>query len=175
MFDIGASLGVTFTTWEVPSLKLKHADIVFNGVNYAWFTDITDTNTTKQFVDGVALHEIGHMIGLDHSPLGSATMFWRGSAGVNPQNGLHADDIAGARFIYPTNGGTYGALMGTIQKIGSPVLGAVITAYDAATNTVAGTLSRADGSMPSTSSARQLPAAVTPLDPTLPTGFVRTT
>jgi len=146
LFDIGGSLGVTFTTWDAPSLRLIHADMVFNGVNHTWFTDINDTNTTKQLVDGVALHEIGHMIGINHSPLGGATMFWRGASGVNPQTGLHADDFAAVRFLYPTNSNYYGALKGTVLKDGFPVLGAVVTAYDAATNALAGTLTHADGS-----------------------------
>jgi len=143
--DISFSLGVCFNSWLVSDHSLTHSDIVFNGVNYAWFTDINDQTTTKQLVDGVALHEIGHMLGLNHSPLGGATMFWRGGGGVNPQAGLHADDFAGVRFLYPTNGHLYGVLGGTVLKNGSPVLGAVVTAYDAATNAIAGALTRANG------------------------------
>jgi hypothetical protein len=144
--DIGGALGVCFRSWLVSDLSLTHADIVFNGVNYAWFTDPSDPTTTKQLVDGVALHEIGHLFGLNHSPLGGATMFWRGSGGVNPQTGLHADDFGGVRFLYPTNASLYGALNGTVLKDGLPVHGATVTAYDSGTNAIAGTLTRPDGS-----------------------------
>ena len=163
--DIGGSLGVTFTTWQLPDMSLLHADIVFNGYNYTWFTDINDPTTSQQLVDGVALHEIGHMLGLNHSPLGGATMFWRGASGVNSQAGLHADDFAGVRFLYPTNNSYYGAIKGTVLKDGSPVLGAIITAYDSGTNGMFSTLSHADG----TYELSKLPSGayrlrVTPLD-----------
>jgi len=163
--DIAGSLGVTFTTWQLPDMSLKHADIVFNGVNYTWFTDISDPTTTKQLVDGVALHEIGHFLGLNHSPLGGATMFWRGAGGVNPQTGLHSDDFAGIRFIYPTNASNYGAIKGTVLKEGAAVLGAVVMVYDSFSNAFAGTLSHADGQY----ELNKLPPAsyqlrVTPLD-----------
>lgn len=145
-YDITGTLGFTVISWYTDSNYIAQADIVFNGVNFTWFTDITDTNTTQQFVDGVALHEIGHFIGLAHSPLGGATMFWRGGSGVNPQTGLSPDDVAGARLLYPTNSaGIYGALRGTVLKDGSPVFGAAIFALDSSTNAVAGTVTKADG------------------------------
>ena len=110
MDDITGALGVTYAEWLVSDLSITSADIVFNGVNFIWFTDPNGTNTSQQLVDGVALHEIGHFIGLNHSPLGGATMFWRGSCGLNTQNGLHADDMSGVSFLYPPNAINYGAL-----------------------------------------------------------------
>src|SRR5205814_6476410 len=49
------------------------SDTVLNGVEYSWFTDFNNTASVGRFVESVVLHEIGHAIGLDHSPVGAAT------------------------------------------------------------------------------------------------------
>ncbi|XP_038891016.1 metalloendoproteinase 2-MMP-like [Benincasa hispida] len=49
-------------------------------------------------VETVALHEIGHILGLQHSSIGTAIMFPSISAGVT--KGLHWDDIAGIKALY---------------------------------------------------------------------------
>jgi hypothetical protein len=47
----------------------------------------------------VAVHEIGHLLGLGHSGITGAIMFPSVSAGVT-KNVLHADDINGIRVLY---------------------------------------------------------------------------
>jgi hypothetical protein len=146
--DIGSALGVTFTSFFADN-TLVEADIVFNGVQYAWFTDFNDTNNSGNFVEGVALHEIGHFIGLRHSPVGGATMLWRGGSGVSVQAGLSSDEIAAANWLYPqaTNTTALGGARGMVRMNGSPVFGAAVLAEDATTgNMIAGTVTRMDGS-----------------------------
>lgn len=143
--DISGALGVTFVTFGSTDNIIKQGDIVFNGVEYNWFTDYFSGNTTDTFVEGVALHEVGHFLGLQHSPLGAATMLWVTGDGVSVQAGLHADDIAGARYLYPVAITNYGGVKGTVTKNGSPVFGAAVFARDAAGNTVAGTVTDASG------------------------------
>lgn len=54
-------------------------------------------------VETVALHEIGHILGLDHSDVGGAVMFK--SVSANTTNRVLApDDIEGIRKLYPIRG-----------------------------------------------------------------------
>lgn len=170
--NIAGALGVTFATWDVDTHAIIEADIVFNGhVNSQgqsniWFTDFNDTASTNVFVEGVALHELGHFLGLGHSPVGGATMLFRGSPGINAQAGLAEDDIAGGRMLYATSRAAFGAVKGTVNKNGSPVLGAAVYFENSASNVVAGTVTLPNGSY----EANMLPPGtykvrVTPLDP----------
>ncbi|KAJ9152507.1 hypothetical protein P3X46_026068 [Hevea brasiliensis] len=49
-------------------------------------------------LETVALHEIGHLLGLGHSSVEAAIMFARISSGST--KGLHSDDIQGIRALY---------------------------------------------------------------------------
>jgi hypothetical protein len=170
--DISGALGVTYATWDRPTHTIIEADIVFNGYTNAagasnvWFTDFNDTANTNIFVEGVALHELGHFLGLAHSPVGGATMLFRGGPGVNVQAGLSEDDIAGIRTIYPTAAATYGTVHGTVQKNGSPVLGAQVLIQTSGGTLFAGTVTLPNGSY----EIKMLPPGqynirVAPLDP----------
>ena len=171
--DISGALGVTFITFGVPDNVIKQGDIVFNGVLYGWFADFFSTNTTDKFIEGVALHEIGHFLGLQHSPMGAATMLWVGGSGISVQSGLSSDDVSGARHLYPAANTNYGAIKGNITKSGSPVLGAAVFARDSASNTVAGTVSDASGNfLISALTPGNYQVRVAPLDSSSATAFL---
>lgn len=77
------------------SFHITNVDIVFND-NETW--DIYDGPLRfgfKEF-ERVALHELGHALGLNHEPSKSAIM----QSLVGPLNTLTSDDIAGANAIY---------------------------------------------------------------------------
>ena len=165
--DIRGALGVTFVAFSDPGNEILQADIVLNGYYYSWFTDFFNPNPGNQyFVEDVALHEIGHFIGLNHSPLGGSTMFYAGDTGVNVTDGLSSDDVAGVRALYSTTPAVFGAIAGSVTLNGSPVVGAIVTAEDAASNSFAGTLTWTNG----TYALRAMPPGVyrvriSPLDP----------
>lgn len=147
--DLGGATGICFTSFFSDNL-FAEADIVFNGT-YRWVTDYeseqAETDQNVMFVESVALHEIGHLLGLDHSPIGAATMFARGAPGVNAQAGLSMDEIAAAKTIYPGAGtlAALGRLNGTVTRAGAIVFGAAVFLEDASGNLLGGTITRKDG------------------------------
>ena len=149
--DIDGALGVTFMSSTAGILL--GADIVMNG-NYTWFTDFDfvppppPDGTRFRFVEEVVGHEIGHFIGIEHTPVGAATMFARGGSGVSPQAGLSAEEVAAVQFLYPQAGvlAGKGRIQGQATMNGAALFGAAVIAEDSAGNVAAGTVSRPDGS-----------------------------
>ena len=145
---------------------LAEADIVLNGVQVRWFTDINDTNSTRQFVESTVLHEIGHLIGLEHSPVGGATMFAWGAEGVSTHVGLSRDEIAAAQLLYPGAPLEAGHLRGQVLMNSTAVFGAAVIAEDSSGNVVSGTVTRENGwyELPGLPPGNYQ-VRVTPLDP----------
>lgn len=80
--------------------KLIEADVVYNA-NYAWSFN---GDRTALDIQAAATHEIGHSIGINHTPVTEATMFtdlWDGELTVRS---LASDDIAGLCHLYPSGG-----------------------------------------------------------------------
>lgn len=142
--DIGGALGITFRAF-VDDIPVE-SDIVLNGF-IDWFTDFNDSDNSATFVEAVALHEIGHLIGLDHSPVGVATMFARGGKGLSSQAGLSVDDIAGVRALYPVDDNPYyrHRIIGVATMNGEPVFGAAVFVSDEHDNLFVGTITGEDG------------------------------
>lgn len=128
-----------------PDGSILEADIVMNGQQYGWFTDFNNTINQAQFIEAVLLHEIGHVIGLDHTAAGGASLAV-GASGVSPEAGLSEDEIAALRFLYPAPGVIAGKINGTVRLDGAGILGAVVVADDSDGNLAGATVTRADGS-----------------------------
>lgn len=127
--------------------RMLGSDIVLNGTNYAWFTDYNDTGNTNQFVESTALHEIGHWLGLEHSPVGGATMLASGQKGVDAVAGLSADDICFARAVYAQTNflATLGHLQGQVTMNSTGIFGAAVFVESTNGNLLAGTVTRSNG------------------------------
>jgi hypothetical protein len=123
--------------------SILDADIVLNGREFPWFTDFNDHVNQGQFVEAIVLHEIGHMLGLDHSPAGGATVRDGGNGLNNTDAGLSADEIAAAHFLYGTK--NWGGIEGTVRMNGSGILGACVIVEDFFGNIAGANVTQASG------------------------------
>lgn len=103
----GANGAVAFTTrrrdMAASPEVWQEADILLNGVDFSWSTD-GDVHSFD--VQSVVTHELGHALGLDHSALPEATMYFGTRRGVTYARTLHADDVTGLCWLYPLGGRT---------------------------------------------------------------------
>jgi YVTN family beta-propeller protein len=116
------------------------ADVVFNPYwnNQPKYNFGTDTYPGLFDIQSIATHEIGHILGLLHSGVANATMFFVLQAGTATRT-LEADDIAWASSNYPEAGyeASTGKITGTIRDgydISKTVAGALVLATNTGTN-----------------------------------------
>lgn len=129
------------------SNKIVDADIIFNERDHKFSTRFE--NYTFDIQD-IAAHEFGHLLGLDHSPLGAATMYPYVEHQQNLHRSLSEDDAAGARGLYKPGDESRGAIAGTVfhnlgGAAGTPAKGANVVVRHADGRTAAGTISRGNG------------------------------
>lgn len=144
--------------------RIADADILFNGAGHRF----TTTNELGAFdVQDVAAHELGHLLGLDHSGVAGATLYPYVSPGIIGHRSVALDDGNGIRANAPEAGASMSTLTGTVLRESdlSAVAGAHVVARDAQGRSAGATLSGNDG----TFALRGLPAGsytlfATPLD-----------
>lgn len=125
---------------------IADADIMFNPADT--FATITPTPASAFDIQTIATHEIGHLLGLDHSGLGNAVMYPFGDTGLSGSRILSIDDEAGIAALYPASNFAQvtGTLSGTVTLGGSGIFAAHVVAIDANTgNTVMDGLTAPDG------------------------------
>ena len=88
-------LAVTLPQWN-GRCSLVSADMVFNGFNHDFASNGRFGGNDLQ---SITTHEAGHWLGLDHSSVASATMYYAYSGGEGSRT-LHQDDIDGVCFLY---------------------------------------------------------------------------
>jgi hypothetical protein len=146
-------LAATSFTVEQTAGRLVESDIFFNSI-FLWST--SDAGTTGRFdVESIAVHEIGHLLGLAHSALGETEVMPGGrrviaaeavmfpiafTRGNIADRSLKADDIAGISDIYRTNDFSRetGSISGRVTKSGRGVQGAHVVAFNPRTGTLIG-------------------------------------
>ncbi len=126
-----------FTTGQIID-----ADVLFNGGGFK-FT--TSSEPGGFDVQDVATHELGHLLGLDHSGCAGATMYPYVDQTVILHRSLSADDARGIESIYPVS--QKASIKGSVRRVGpgSVVKGAWVGARDAQGRLVAAALTNSTG------------------------------
>ena len=145
-------LGATTFVVDILTGEIVESDVFFNSA-FAWST----TGASDRFdLQSVAVHEIGHFVGLGHSAIGetelrpdgsrrvlasAAVMFpislGRGSTGDRE---LQPDDIAGVSDLYPDRDfrAATGGVRGRVRRGNRAALGAHVVAFNIKTGTLTG-------------------------------------
>src|SRR5579875_137536 len=133
-------------TCPLPSC-IVDADIEFNPKDT--FSTAPTTPQNDFDLQAIATHEVGHLLGMDHSGLANAIMFAFGDTGGVPQRNLSVDDAIGIGSVYPSQkfAGVTGTLSGRVTLGGSGLFASHVVVMDATSGTaVTDTLTNMDGS-----------------------------
>ncbi len=109
------------------------ADILFNPNQQ--FSTAPSTPANAFDVQSVATHEIGHLLGLDHSGIAHTVMYPFGDTGQSQQSTLAIDDEAGMGFTYPATAfaSATGTISGQVTMGASGIFASHVVAIDTAT------------------------------------------
>jgi hypothetical protein len=147
-------LGATGFVVDTLTGEILESDIFFNSA-FQWSTAAAG-DSARFDLESVALHEIGHFVGLGHSALGETEVrpeggrrvlgtgavmfpiaFGRGSI---QDRTLQPDDIAGVSDLYPEPGfrARTGAARGRVVRNDTGILGAHVVAFNPRTGDLVG-------------------------------------
>ena len=155
--ELDRVLGATSFLIDTTNGAILEADVFFNS-RFSWSVSSQGT-PGRVDLESVALHELGHLLGLGHSALGETELTGTGgrrviasgaimfpiamSAGTIADRVLQADDIAGISDLYPAASQltSTGGLTGRVTKNGRGLLGAHIVALNPETGDLIGNFS----------------------------------
>jgi hypothetical protein len=97
-----AIVAYTDTQYSRVDGKIYGIDMAFNGVHFTFADEPSYPEGTDVFdLRNTLIHEIGHTVGLDHTPVREATMHASATPGETLKRDLHQDDIDGLCALYP--------------------------------------------------------------------------
>jgi matrixin len=139
-------LGATGFLIDTITGEIVESDIFFNTA-FPWST-AAQGDAARFDLESVAVHEVGHFLGLGHSALGETEMRPEGGRrvlgsaavmfpialgrGITHDRELQPDDIAGVSDLYPEAGfqERRGIARGRVTRNGAGILGAHVTAFN---------------------------------------------
>ena len=145
----GSAIATTYSWWS-GSNELLDSDIVFWDGPFTFFTGSTGCGgvSNAAYMEDIAVHELGHALGMSHSTNTDATMYPSYSYCSTKNRTLASDDINGAKALYPGTT-TAPANSAPSVSISSPLnsasyaSGATVTFTGSATDTQDGLLTSA--------------------------------
>jgi hypothetical protein len=125
-------LGATGFLIDTLTGEIVESDIFFNAA-FLWST-AAQGDPNRFDLESVALHEIGHFIGLGHSAIGETEMRPDGTRRVLGSAAVMFP-IAGVSDLYPAGGfrESSGVASGRVTRNGTGILGAHVVAFNPAT------------------------------------------
>ncbi|MGH9202343.1 MAG: carboxypeptidase-like regulatory domain-containing protein, partial [Vicinamibacterales bacterium] len=129
-------------------------DVFFNS-RFLWSAS-AQGEAGRVDIESVALHELGHLLGLSHSALGETELTPGGgrrvvasgsvmfpialSAGTIADRTLQADDVAGISDLYPAAGhiDNTGSIVGRVLRNGQGIYGVHVVAFNPRTRELIG-------------------------------------
>ena len=153
--DLDRVLAATNFIIDTQTGEVVESDIFFNTA-FPWSTDAAGVSG-RHDVQSIAVHEIGHLLGLGHSAIGETEVMPGGrrvlgaeavmfpiafAAGSIHDRTLKADDLAGITDIYGNTSARRlrGSISGRVTKNGGGVLGAHVVAFSTRTGALVGGL-----------------------------------
>ena len=151
--DLDRVLAATTFLLDATTGEILEADIFFN-TRFDW--SVSNAGEAGRVdLESVAVHEIGHLLGLGHSGLGETEVIPGGrrviaagavmfpiafSAGAIADRTLQPDDVAGLSELYPSAqfATTTSSISGRITKNGAGVFGAHVAAVNLETGQIVG-------------------------------------
>ena len=139
-------LAITSINYDSTSGSIMSADILMNESLYSggsFTSNKANSSGPVAYIGDVITHELGHLLGLNHSEVHDSSMIYSIFKG---QHSIHMDDESGIKDLYGRSGSA--GIKGKVVRRGSsPVFGAHVQAINLNTNEVAmGVFTEEDGS-----------------------------
>jgi hypothetical protein len=151
--DLDRVLGATTFLIDATTGAILESDIFFN-TRFDWSV-APGGEPGRIDLESVAVHEIGHFLGLGHSALGETEVVGTGrrviasgavmfpvafSAGSIADRVLQPDDVAGLVDLYPASGAATrtGSIRGRVTRAGRGLFGVQVAAFNPLTGVLVG-------------------------------------